>query len=239
MSQLSLFSADLTPPQLSDLGGLLAAHGQIAAGPDGFRLSIMLADRWRAEALLRECRVRDVTAEVVAGADERAPDGESWAGQTAPGQTAPGQTAPGQTTRPARHPPAKHHRRHSIASSGVRCRTVAARPTDRPFSGPARHRRPHDNRLPFGANLAAGRARGGVDPRRDQGSSGRSGPHPRPAAVLDDRRRATGRDRISARARPACAGHLRAAGRRVCRGRTGRILAGHSWWRACCAYRRV
>ena len=67
MSQLSLFSADLTPPQLSDLGGLLAAHGQIAAGPDGFRLSILLADQWRAEALLREFRVRDVTAEVLAG----------------------------------------------------------------------------------------------------------------------------------------------------------------------------
>ena len=67
MSQLSLFSADLTPPQLSDLGGLLAAHGQIAAGPDGFRLSILLADQWRAEALLRECRVRDVMAEVLAG----------------------------------------------------------------------------------------------------------------------------------------------------------------------------
>ena len=69
MSQLSLFSADLTPPQLSDLGGLLAAHGQIAAGSDGFRLSILLADQWRAEALLRECRVRDVTAEVLGGAD--------------------------------------------------------------------------------------------------------------------------------------------------------------------------
>ncbi len=67
MSQLSLFSADLTPPQLSDLGGLLAAHGQIAAGPDGVRLSILLADQWRAEALLRECRVRDVDAEVIAG----------------------------------------------------------------------------------------------------------------------------------------------------------------------------
>jgi len=67
VSQLSLFSADLTPPQLSDLGGLLAAHGQIVAGPDGFRLSILLADQWRAEALLRECRVRDVTAEVLAG----------------------------------------------------------------------------------------------------------------------------------------------------------------------------
>ena len=69
MSQLSLFSADLTPPQLSDLGGLLAAHGQIVTGVGGVRLSILLADSWRAEALLRECRVRDVRAEVTAGAD--------------------------------------------------------------------------------------------------------------------------------------------------------------------------
>ena len=69
MSQLSLFSADLTPPQLSDLGGLLAAHGQIVTGVGGVRLSILLADSWRAEALLRECRVRDVRSEVIAGAD--------------------------------------------------------------------------------------------------------------------------------------------------------------------------
>jgi hypothetical protein len=69
VSQLSLFSADLTPPQLSDLGGLLAAHGQIVSGIGGVRLSILLADSWRAEALLRECRVRDVGAEVIAGAD--------------------------------------------------------------------------------------------------------------------------------------------------------------------------
>ena len=62
MSQLSLFSADLTPPQLVDLGGLLAAHGQLTAGPDGVRLSILLAEHWRAAALLRECRVRDIPA---------------------------------------------------------------------------------------------------------------------------------------------------------------------------------
>lgn len=64
MTQLSLFSADLTPPQLADLGGLLAAHGQLTAGPDGVRLSILLGDRWRATALLRECRVRDIPAEI-------------------------------------------------------------------------------------------------------------------------------------------------------------------------------
>ena len=66
MSQLSLFSADLTPPQLVDLGGLLAAHGQLTSGPDGVRLSILLAEPWRAAALLRECRVRDIAAVIPA-----------------------------------------------------------------------------------------------------------------------------------------------------------------------------
>src|SRR5664279_545116 len=64
VSQLSLFSADLTPPQLNDLGGLLAAHGQVAAGRDGVRLSVLLGDASRAAALLRECRVRDIPAEI-------------------------------------------------------------------------------------------------------------------------------------------------------------------------------
>lgn len=67
MTQLSLFSADLTPPQLVDLGGLLAAQGQIAAGPAGVRLSIVLSDEWRADALLREFRVRDVPSETAGG----------------------------------------------------------------------------------------------------------------------------------------------------------------------------
>jgi hypothetical protein len=62
VSQLSLFSADLTPPQLADLGGLMAAHGQLEVGPDGAALSMPFTDSWRAEALLRECRVRDVPA---------------------------------------------------------------------------------------------------------------------------------------------------------------------------------
>ncbi|MGS0686483.1 hypothetical protein ACVBEQ_15250 [Nakamurella sp. GG22] len=64
MTQLSLFSADLTPPQLADLGGLLAAHGQLTVGDGGTRVSILLADEWRAAALLRECRVRDIPAKV-------------------------------------------------------------------------------------------------------------------------------------------------------------------------------
>ncbi len=66
IGQLSLFSADLAEPRPEDLGGLLAAHGQVARGRDGARLSILLSHRWRADALLRECRVRDIPAEVVA-----------------------------------------------------------------------------------------------------------------------------------------------------------------------------
>lgn len=81
MTQLSLFSADLTPPQLSDLGGLLAAHGQIATDERGSTLSILLADRWRAEALVRECRVRDITVRIAALPDELAGHG---ADRTAP-----------------------------------------------------------------------------------------------------------------------------------------------------------
>ncbi len=69
MSQLSLFSADLTPPRVEDLGGLLAAHAQLSGNAKGTRLSILLAEEWRARALVREFRVRDVAAEVI-GIDE-------------------------------------------------------------------------------------------------------------------------------------------------------------------------
>lgn len=68
MSQLSFFSADLAPPRIEDLGGLLAAHGQISRGPSGVRLSILLDDEWRAESLVREFRARNIEAEVVPAA---------------------------------------------------------------------------------------------------------------------------------------------------------------------------
>jgi hypothetical protein len=66
VTQLSLFSADLTPPVGEDLGGLLAANGQLEVAADGVRLVIRLAEPWRARALIRECRVRDVEAHVEA-----------------------------------------------------------------------------------------------------------------------------------------------------------------------------
>ena len=71
LSQLSLFSADLQAPQLADLAGLLAAQGQLVSGSaestaEFAALSIQLDDGWRAEALLRECRVRDIPADIAA-----------------------------------------------------------------------------------------------------------------------------------------------------------------------------
>ena len=65
MSQLSFFSADHQPPVVADLGGLLAAHGQITTGPAGARLSILLEETARAAAVVAECVRRDIAAEVV------------------------------------------------------------------------------------------------------------------------------------------------------------------------------
>ncbi len=65
MGQLSFFSADIAVPQIADLGGLLAAHGQITAGLPGSRLSILLSDEGRAQALIAECSLRGIAAEVV------------------------------------------------------------------------------------------------------------------------------------------------------------------------------
>ncbi len=66
MTQLSLFSADLAEPRPEDLGGLLAAHGQVARRGVSARLSILLDGQWRADALLREFLVRDVPAQASA-----------------------------------------------------------------------------------------------------------------------------------------------------------------------------
>ena len=65
MAQLSFFSADYQPPTVHDLGGLLAAHGQITTDGAGARLSILLDDAARAAAEVAERARRDVAAEVV------------------------------------------------------------------------------------------------------------------------------------------------------------------------------
>ncbi|NLE80252.1 MAG: hypothetical protein GX610_11840 [Rhodococcus sp.] len=51
MSQLSFFSAESTPPAVVDLGGLLAGTGQAVTSDAGARVSVVVEDGWRAEAL--------------------------------------------------------------------------------------------------------------------------------------------------------------------------------------------
>ena len=51
MSQLSMFAADASPAELTDVAGLLAAHGQSGLGDSGASISIVVDEHWRAVAL--------------------------------------------------------------------------------------------------------------------------------------------------------------------------------------------
>lgn len=70
MTQFSLFGAAAVDPVLDDLGGLLLAGGHWVRGTGrrGARLSIVVAQRWRAEALVAEFASREVAAESEADA---------------------------------------------------------------------------------------------------------------------------------------------------------------------------
>ncbi|MFT3716671.1 MAG: hypothetical protein QM774_12225 [Gordonia sp. (in: high G+C Gram-positive bacteria)] len=63
MSQLSLFSADTEEPAIDDLAGLLAAQGQSVHTPDGARVSVVVADVWRAEAIAADIAASGLAAE--------------------------------------------------------------------------------------------------------------------------------------------------------------------------------
>lgn len=51
MTQFSLFGAAAVEPARADLDGLLLAGGQWVRSPAGARLSVLVTDRWRADAL--------------------------------------------------------------------------------------------------------------------------------------------------------------------------------------------
>jgi hypothetical protein len=51
VTQFSLFGAEAVPPALDDLDGLLLAGGQWVRSGVMARLSVVVADRWRADAL--------------------------------------------------------------------------------------------------------------------------------------------------------------------------------------------
>ncbi|MFB9427930.1 hypothetical protein [Streptoalloteichus tenebrarius] len=74
MGQLSFFSADARGPRVADLAGPLCGPGQAVSFGRGTaaRVSAVVPDRWRADALLAACAERGVEAEI-ATSDEGSP----------------------------------------------------------------------------------------------------------------------------------------------------------------------
>lgn len=64
VDQLSFFSAESVPPAVTDLGGLLAAQGQVVTSRDGARVSVVVDSAWRAEAIAELMREADLGAEI-------------------------------------------------------------------------------------------------------------------------------------------------------------------------------
>jgi hypothetical protein len=64
VSQLSFFSAESVPPAVSDLTGVLAAAGQIVTVGGGARLSVVVDQVWRAQALGQMIEEAGLTAEI-------------------------------------------------------------------------------------------------------------------------------------------------------------------------------
>ena len=72
VSQLSFFSAESVPPAVSDLTGVLAAAGQIVMVGGGARLSVVVDQVWRAQALGQMIDEAGLTAEITV-TDENTP----------------------------------------------------------------------------------------------------------------------------------------------------------------------
>ncbi len=72
VSQLSFFSAESVPPAVTDLTGVLAAAGQIVTVGGGARLSVVVDQVWRAEALGQMIDEAGLTAEITE-TDEHTP----------------------------------------------------------------------------------------------------------------------------------------------------------------------
>lgn len=90
MTQFSLFGAAMAEPSLDDLDGVLLAGGHWVRAGGAARLSVVVVDRWRADALASEFAARglgDAGAVVAAAAGHAArtafraellPQAESW-----------------------------------------------------------------------------------------------------------------------------------------------------------------
>ena len=64
MSQMSLFSAAARDPRVADVEGLLAGSGQVVRRGDAARISIVVPDGWRPQALVAELAVLGIEAEL-------------------------------------------------------------------------------------------------------------------------------------------------------------------------------
>jgi hypothetical protein len=72
VSQLSFFSAESVPPAVGDLTGVLAASGQIVTVGGGARLSVVVDQLWRADALAEMIDEAGLVAEIT-HTDENTP----------------------------------------------------------------------------------------------------------------------------------------------------------------------
>ena len=63
MSQMSLFAAGMNDPSYDDLEGLLVGPGSVERRGDCAQVSVLVADEWRAEVLLRSLSVLGPGAE--------------------------------------------------------------------------------------------------------------------------------------------------------------------------------
>src|SRR5579875_1794936 len=72
VTQFSLFGAEAAPPTVADLDGLLLAGGQWVRSGDGARISVLVSDEWRVEALLEAFAARGLPApDPVRAVDDR------------------------------------------------------------------------------------------------------------------------------------------------------------------------
>ncbi len=68
---MSFFSADTVSPEVSDLDGLLAGPGQIVAIADRARVSVVVDDTWRAEAIVAMIEDTGLVGEVTSSDEGR------------------------------------------------------------------------------------------------------------------------------------------------------------------------
>ncbi|MFI8567996.1 hypothetical protein ACIGGF_15705 [Rhodococcus sp. NPDC078407] len=71
MNQLSFFSAESSPPAVTDLSGLLAATGHVVTSAGSARISVVVDAQWRADAIAELIEQCALTAELGRSEEDR------------------------------------------------------------------------------------------------------------------------------------------------------------------------